>query len=622
MVFKKLTGSTPATVAKSAEVTAVVGSPQQQAIWDEIVHGTSHLIIEARAGTGKTFTIINALHRLPKGTKAAFCAFNKAIAVYLQTSVPSGIPASTMHSMGYRLLRENGLSVTVDNYKTSLILEELLGERPNYNTSIAVDKLVSFCKSNMIDPNEDRVRFAELLDDIIFQHDLKIHNRDEVIRLVPQVLVLGMNEFAEVIDYDDMIWLPLMLPKFKFETYDLLMVDEAQDLNRAQQQFALRSGKRLCLVGDPFQSIYGFRGADVESIPRMIRTLSDTPLKAKCLPLTVTRRCPKSHVRLAQKLVPDIEHMDEIGEGTISKMLRVDSFQKIKYGDMVICRTNAPLLSYAYNLIQRDVKVLIQGRDIGKGLVSLIKRLTYYKAGDGPSVDELIGKLDDYAHNEEMRMLKSFRNSEAKLQAFRDKVECLKYVTEGLKTTKEVIARIDYLFGDVDQTTDRSKIVTLSSIHRAKGLEAETVWILEPHLLPGPWAKHDWDKQQERNIAYVAVTRSKRDLIFVGTDSQFFPNIQLQGTTEEVPIQESETSDEPRQEPEPQERSEPEGKSDPASGRTTQSTKSMATKETSRRAVRALRKKATSKVEVILPKTPKGKQSKSQRSKTTRQRKR
>jgi DNA helicase-2/ATP-dependent DNA helicase PcrA len=91
------------------------------------------------------------------------------------------------------------------------------------------------------------------------------------------------------ISFDDQIWLPLIhnLPIFKVETQ---VVDEAQDLNRMQQELMYLAGDRLLYIGDPNQAIYGFAGADSESMDRM-----RDYLMATSLPLTVTRRCGRGY---------------------------------------------------------------------------------------------------------------------------------------------------------------------------------------------------------------------------------------------------------------------------------------------------------------------------------------
>ena len=55
----------------------------------------------------------------------------------------------------------------------------------------------------------------------------------------------------------------------------------------------------------------------------------------------------------------------------------------------------------------------------------------------------------------------------------------------------------------------------LATVHKAKGLEAPRVFILEPNLMPSPWAKKAWQIEQEGNLQYVAVTRALETLIYL-----------------------------------------------------------------------------------------------------------
>jgi len=100
---------------------------------------------------------------------------------------------------------------------------------------------------------------------------------------------------------------------------------------------------------------------------------------------------------------------------------------------------------------------------------------------------------------------------DAKLQALDDKVQCIQFLCEGMDLVSEVLGRIELLFSDVENG-DNSRFVLLSSVHRAKGLESDVVHIICPDLLPHPMAKLDWQRRQEYNLKYVAITRAKDTL--------------------------------------------------------------------------------------------------------------
>lgn len=501
--------------------TNIVGSPQQEAVWEALKSTRTNIIVEARAGTGKTFTIVHGLHKLTQDEQmnACFVAFNKSIALELQKRVPQGVRASTMHSLGLQVLRNAYGRCNVDGWKVGNIIQDLYGSKPPYATRLAVEKLVGFCKSNLEDGTD-----TQILEDLLIMHDIQVSGKAEVFQLVPMVLK-RCKELTDVIDYDDMIWLPVV-NKVPMRKYGLLMVDEAQDLNRSQQELALMAGDRICLVGDRYQSIYGFRGADTQSLPRMEDYLSKTDRGVAVYPLTVSRRCPVVGIALAKRLVDDIECLPDAPVGDVETISTQSFAGLIKPGDMALCRVNAPLLSAAYQLIRNDVKAVMQGRDIGKGMVELIKKCT--QAMQAENVSQMLVGLDQYQMMEEERIMKAIRYSDARLTTLRDRCDCVRAISEGIEDLDDLHKRIEALFSDVEPNGEPKHAVLLSSIHRAKGLEANNVFVLEPRLIPHPMAKQDWDKEQERNIAYVLVTRFISKLVWVGDAPQLFagtPNV-------------------------------------------------------------------------------------------------
>jgi superfamily I DNA/RNA helicase len=100
------------------------------------------------------------------------------------------------------------------------------------------------------------------------------------------------------IDFDDMLWLPVILGH-KFSTLDWLFVDEAQDTNDIQIEILERSlghSSRFVAVGDPHQAIYGFRGANSDALDKIVARFA-----CRTLPLSVSYRCSKAVVAEAQK---------------------------------------------------------------------------------------------------------------------------------------------------------------------------------------------------------------------------------------------------------------------------------------------------------------------------------
>lgn len=496
--------------------------------------GYSHLIVEARAGTGKTFTLVEGLKRImdrptpgvkgseqqeevwremvkgPKPASCAFVAFNKSIAKELSTKVPRGASAMTMHGMGFRALSRAFKNLGEPTNKTAVLLEQITGEdirelrREKPTLVKAVSRLVQLCKMNLAEPDE------ETLEGLAGHYEVDLESeggRDyssEVFSLVPRVLEEARKQ-TWVIDFDDMIWLPVVLglPIYR---YDLLLVDEAQDLNRCQQALAIRAGKRLILCGDPCQAIYGFAGADTDSIPRMQSALGETPEGCKTLPLTMTRRCGRTIVEEARAIVPDFEAWRENCEGQVLTASFEEYAKTVQDGDMVLCRVNAPLVSQCFRFIKEGKKANIQGRDIGEGLIKLVEGF------NAVNVADLCGKIDDWYVGESAKENSRKNPSEDKLIALQDRRDCLLAFAEGASSLREVTDKINRLFSD-----DRTGGILLSSVHRAKGLERRRVFILTPKGagMPHPMARSGWQVRQEYNLRYVAITRAIETLVWV-----------------------------------------------------------------------------------------------------------
>jgi len=531
-----------------------------------IAPGIPHVIVKARAGSGKTTTLIEGLKvRMGAGTtftpseqqaavwealclgdcpsSVCFVAFNSSIATELKSRVPAGCDAMTMHSLGLRAVRSAFNLPPIkdeDKYRVDNLISELLGKdirdlRKEMPIVLqATKKLVDLCKMNLtgLAPG-GRTVFADTitsedLDDLVSHYDVDVTEEGgrswekEIFDLVPRVLDRCLDVTKDsYIDFSDMVWLPVALD-LPMRRYDLLLVDEAQDLNRCQQALAKKAGRRLILCGDPCQAIYGFAGADSESMPRMFTELSATPAGCIELPLTVTRRCGKAIVAEANKIVPDFSAFESNGLGKVSNA--VYSFQKrdgetvelpwektyatqCVAGDMVLCRVNAPLVQQCFRFLCRGLKATIQGRDIGQSLIATIDKLK------ATSVSDLIAKLDDWSYREITTEQAKRNPCETKIMAIHDKAECLVCFTEGAVTVADVIGKINSVFTD-DKVTPGIK---LSSIHRAKGLESNRVFFLMPEGsgCPHPMVSSAWQREQEFNLLYVGITRAKNELIFV-----------------------------------------------------------------------------------------------------------
>lgn len=174
--------------------------------------------------------------------------------------------------------------------------------------------------------------------------------------------------------------------------------------------------------------------------------------------------------------------------------------------DMVLCRVNAPLVSFCFKFIRDGRKANIQGRQIGQGLISTIKKMK------ATSILELVRKLDDWLDKEVGKEQHRRYPNEGRIMNLQDRHTCILYFTEEQETIEDIIKSIEKLFTDDDKPG-----IKLSSIHKAKGLEARRVFLLQPEgaAIPHPMAKTLWQREQEMNLLYIAITRAIEEFVYV-----------------------------------------------------------------------------------------------------------
>ena len=240
--------------------------------------------------------------------------------------------------------------------------------------------------------------------------------------------------------------------------------------------------------------------------------MSETSRGCVTLPLTVTRRCGKAIVEEAKQFVPEFEAHPNNPEGGIEDAEYKKYAASCQDGDFLLCRVNAPLISQCLKFIAAGRKANIQGRDVSK---DLIRTLDYLWPHFG-NVSQFIGKLSEWLDHELAKERAKRVPNEIRMQSLHDRHDCLTAFcgdsTSGT-TKEEVIGRIEAVFTD-----DRSiEGIRLSSIHKAKGLEARRVYLLQPQgaAVPHPAAKTAWQQKQERNLLYVAITRAIETLVYV-----------------------------------------------------------------------------------------------------------
>lgn len=466
----------------------------QKAIFKDIAQGQGHTVVIARAGSGKTSTIVEGFKYLPKGRKTLMVAFNKSIADELKQRAPSYVDVMTLHSLGFRAIKQSFGNVVLENDKCKAIVSSIIGDDYElWELNQSICKCVSLCKGFLIDT---KAKIGDLIDK--FGIEIFDLPRDVFISNVIKALALCKSQ-KQIVDFDDMIWFPFVY-RLNVGKFDVVFVDEAQDLNAAQMAMVLSASKidgRIIAVGDPAQAIYLFRGADSESIPNFINKLN-----AKTLPLSVTYRCPRKVVELAKEIVSDIACVPTAQDGIVKELSTTELLSKVKPGDFILSRTNAPLIKYCMALLKSGVPANIQGRDVGANLLYFIKK----------SKAKTINQFIDYVNEWKEIELKRLISEKKDTMVCDDKAECLLNLCEGTLTIKDLKENIEKLFNDVD---DNNKVI-LSTTHKAKGLERDRVFMLVSTYRYGPGVTGE-----EANLYYVAVTRSKNELYLVRKPTKY-----------------------------------------------------------------------------------------------------
>lgn len=477
-------------------------TPQQLDFYDAL---PASILLKAGPGTGKTTTLVEATHRLQDHGSTLALAFNKSIVETLSKKMPSSVTCKTMNGLGHKaLMGYLSHKPTPSAYKTGEVMKALGMTFKTKEEWESVKDLVAAAKINGLVPKGSAGQFLSLVPDddetwaaMADGRDIELF--DSTVDFARQVLRESIRTaFASgEIDFDDQLYMPIcwgaLFPRFKN-----VLVDEAQDLSPIQHRMlkkVLVPNGNLIAVGDPGQAIYAFRGACHNSMDQLRETFSLEPM-----PLTVSFRCPKLVVEEAQQIYPDITAFEGNPDGVVDT---ISGEWTPEIGSVVLCRNNAPLISLAYKLLREGIAVNMAGRDIGKGFKALIKKLA-----SGPvSMAELRARLGSWEKDE-------ITNSKPwKKQKIADKAESLRILIDGsgCKTSEALVNYIDAFFAP------KVGRVLLSTIHRAKGGEWETVYFLDENLIPSFYASGD-DLIQEDNLRYVAITRSKKELFYVYSD--------------------------------------------------------------------------------------------------------
>jgi DNA helicase II / ATP-dependent DNA helicase PcrA len=500
------------------------------------------VVVVARAGSGKTVSMAWIAHTfIPKEWKCLYTSFANSVIADAGKKFPPNFTISGFHSMGKRIVynccgphKLKGGSGPRDN-KTEILLDAIYGIN-RWDDSLSgmemVDNIelvnsivhgVHLVKVCLVDPG-DKEKISKTLD------HYGISYSEKAIDIISEIVKISYTR-TDIIDFDDMITLPVVLNLSVGNQFDLGIGDEDQDFNPAMRSIMKMLCKRTIFVGDDKQAIYGFNGADTDSIQHIIDEFGGITT-----PLDVNYRCHRKAIERAQRIVPDIYPWDGAPEGVEAFINRKDFLDTVRVNDMVSCRTNAPLFEQVFRLLAAGKPTKIKGKDTATQIKSLLESFLGRKNKSsvaGASLDLLSDKLAEYRDRETGKILRRKRDVETKLDLLDQKCESVDvFITQtqnaGGKTFEDLIKNLDSIFvKEFD-----GKTINLMTAHGCKGLEEDRVFILNYDKfricrsdMP------EWAVKQEANLEYVALTRSKQESYYVysedGQATTQQPNIGL-----------------------------------------------------------------------------------------------
>ena len=523
---------------------------EQAAVVSAVRDSGRHLLIRATAGSGKTTTLTEAAWHA--GPRSVYFVYNRHATAGVAGRLPPDLPARTLHGHGLGLLVRElqgrrggdapGAGPDLQPGKTARLLGDAgllpLPQAPGDAAARwallgALGRAWDTCRELTLNPEDpdDRALLLGLSSwpapDAHPQVSAALRGvlsggpgsgpgggADalllDALRRLPDLSAAAFRQ-GGVIDHADMLWLPLHLGLGRGAVRTAL-VDEAQDLTPLRRAFVehvagvrARQPGRVILCGDPEQAIYAYAGADPAGLLNLARELG-----AQELPLSVSFRCARAVVAAARTVSSFITAAPGAPRGAVEHVSAAGL--EVRPGEAVLCRLNAPLLRLALDLLARGVRVHLTGGDLVGRLLdvagaALPPTFTRQQADEGLSA-YLTGRLESL----ERAGAAGDRRARRAAQDLRDLCRCAlllarRVTRRGPAHQEDLRTLLAQLHAPPTAGTDGAA-VTLSTVHRAKGLEWPRVTVLHPELMP----LGGGDPQEERCVQFVAFTRARTTL--------------------------------------------------------------------------------------------------------------
>jgi superfamily I DNA/RNA helicase len=365
----------------------------------------------------------------------------------------------------------------------------------NIEDIVVGDRVVTYNRSECIESSieevANRVYNSNL---IVVESNNKVSKYTDIhkcfVRLKESNIIIEV--IANTIDKDSMDMVHYNNDIIEYYPIDKLYYEEYKGY-----VYSLKVEKYEAYVADGMlthNSIYSFNGSDSDSF-NWFRDRENTTE----LPLTTSFRSAKRIIELAQTLVPSIRYKHDAEDGEV---INGSVLELAKAGDYVLARKNKPLVVLLFDLLRMDKTATIRGNDIGMKIAETVKK---YK-----TIPELNEGLNTSLNNLRDNLINNFGvidfRNDPRYVSLEDNIEIIRFLMGNSKSIERIIEKLSLIF------TDKPEGIILSTIHKSKGLESDSVFIIRPDEIrlktPIPEAAI-----QERNLEYIAYTRAKNRLI-------------------------------------------------------------------------------------------------------------
>ena len=466
--------------------------------------------INAVAGSGKTTTLLEYAKQYPN-LKILYLAYNKSLQLSLENKLKeyklSNINVSTIHALAYNKIAAYQYNLTHDlkikTIENSLCdFESKVNQKQSYYPTAEyitlIKDLVNFyCNSSLIALDEKLIETYKKQSDFSTKI-LKLLNKNipKTLSHLKYILSLMKNK---KIDATHDFYLKMFFLNKRLSTnlgYDLILVDEAQDISDVMIAIVEAQNSNRIYVGDSFQQIYSFRYA-INALNKV-----DLPMYE----LTKSFRFSDEYAKTLQS------NMNSIYKENNSKTINIDGVDKItKIGEnhidlkkqfTIISRSTFGLIQEIIHYIHDDKKLYFEG---GYNSYSFMNQTVY-------SIFYLKEKKNDKITVDEIKEFESIYELEefAKDTKNQDYLNILKFIN----TYGNNIFEINKKIKDKLVSNKNDADIIFTTTHKSKGLEYNQVIMADDFI-----SKKDIDDTknnlshlrviEELNIYYVAATRVK-----------------------------------------------------------------------------------------------------------------